>query len=113
MADPRIARVSTALAQVGETVVVRRLTGANPQIPLDCSVKAVVRGYAPQELVGGITQNDKKVTISHAEMSLAQWPWPLKKDDRVLIDGKAAVVQSVELRKIGDDVAMCVAQVRG
>ena len=113
MADPRIARVSAALAQVGETVVVRRLTGTNPQIPLDCSVKAVVRGYAPAELVGGISQSDKKVTISHAEMSRVQWPWPLKKDDRVLIDGKAAVVQSVELRKIGNDVALCVAQVRG
>lgn len=113
MADPRIARVSAALAQVGETVVVRRLTGANPQIPLDCSVKAVVRGYAPQELVGGIAQTDRKVTISPAEMARAQWPWPVKKDDRILIDGKATVVQSVEVRKIGDAPAMLIAQVRG
>lgn len=110
MADPRIDRIYSACNRIGETVVFRRLTGV---IPLDVTVRAVVRGYGPDELVGGVQQGDRRVTLSQREMEQAQWCWPVKVQDRVIIEGKPTVVQSVDKRKIGDDVAMYVLQVRG
>jgi hypothetical protein len=113
MSDPRADAVYAACGKVGETVIVRRLTGTTVQIPFDVTVKAVVRGYGPEELVGGVQQGDRKVIMSQREMENAQWCWPVKPQDRIIIDGKATVVQSVDGRKIGEDIAMYVIQTRG
>lgn len=110
MADPRISTIYDAVNRVGETVVVRRLTN---QIPFDVTLKAVVRGYGPDELVGGIQQGDKRVILSQVDMEKTQWCWPVKVQDRVIIEGRSTVVQAVDKRKIGEDAAMYVLQVRG
>ncbi len=113
MSDPRIATIYDAVNRVGETVILRRLTGTTVQIPLDVTLKAVVRGYGPEELVGGIQQGDKKVILSQVDMENSQWCWPVKPQDRVIIEGRPTVVQSVDKRKISEDTAMYVLQVRG
>jgi hypothetical protein len=113
MPDPRIATIYDAISRVGETVILRRLAGTTVQIPLDVTLKAVVRGYGPEELVGGIQQGDKKVILSQVDMENSQWCWPVKPQDRVIIEGRPTVVQSVDKRKISEDTAMYVLQVRG
>ena len=112
MADPRLDNVFAAVDRVGETVTVRRLTGTNPQVATDCTTKAVVRGYSPDELVGGIQLGDKRVILSEKDLKASSWPVPIRPQDRIVIESKAVTVQSVEKRKIGDDVAMYVLQVR-
>jgi hypothetical protein len=113
VSDPRIATIYDAINRVGETVILRRLSGTTVQIPLDVTLKAVVRGYGPDELVGGIQQGDKKVILSQVDMENDQWCWPVKVQDRVVIEGRSTVVQAVDKRKIGEDAAMYVLQVRG
>jgi hypothetical protein len=49
-----------ALAEVGQDVKLRKGNTADGEK----TVRAVVRGFKPEELVGGITQSDKQVTIS-------------------------------------------------
>lgn len=100
--DYRITTIYDAIDRIGETVVVRRASTA------DVTTKAVVRGYGPDELVGGIQQGDKKVIISEVGLTTA-----LKVQDKIVIDGRATTIQAVEKRKINDDVAMYVLQVRG
>jgi hypothetical protein len=112
MPDPRITTVFDAVNRIGQTVTVRRLSGTQ-QIPLDVVVRAVVRGYGPDELLGGVQQGDRRVILTQHEMEQGQWCWPVKVQDRVIIDGRTTTVQSVETRKIGNDIAMYVLQVRG
>lgn len=112
MTDPRIDTVFDAVNRIGQTVTVRRLSGTQ-QIPFDVVVKAVVRGYGPEELVGGIQMGDRRVILTQREMEQDQWCWPVKVQDRVVIDGRSTTVQSVEMRKIGEDTALYVLQVRG
>ena len=113
MSDPRIRSVHAAIQRVGETVIVRRVTGISPQIPLDIQIKAVVRDYTAQELLGGLQQGDRHVTISQLDMENAQWCWPVKIGDRIIIDNRTMMIKGIENRKIGNDIAMVVLQVRG
>lgn len=110
MADARLTAVYAACQKVGKVVTLRRISGATTT---DCSVKAVVRGYTADELVGGIQQGDKKVIMTETEVNAASWPLPIKVQDRIIIDSKTHSVQAIDLRHIGEDTAMYVIQVRG
>jgi hypothetical protein len=103
--------VADMIERHGETVTLRR-----PGTPdVDATPKAKVRGYQPHELVNGIVQGDRQVIIGATTLAAFGWPAPPSKaaGDRVLIDGKPTAVQGVETRKIGEDAAMYVIQVRG
>ena len=79
----------------------------------DVSVKAFVRGYAPNELVGDITQGDRELKISNSEIAAAAWPGPPVKGDRVIIDARTTTILAVEPLHIGEDIALYVLRVRG
>lgn len=104
-AEQDIADLDAALAADGETIELQRLLGTQ-LIPVKVTCRAFVRGYAPNELIGGITQQDSKVIISPTEITRAGWPGPQtppftnqdrrvpKKNDRAIIAGKPRSVEA-------------------
>ncbi len=102
------AKIAAALAKYGRPMTLRRRIGTTSAYN-DVTVKGVSQGYQPQELVGGIVQGDRKVTISNAEIAAAGWPGPPKKGD--IIDG--AAVQGCETKHLGTEVLAHVLWVRG
>lgn len=92
-----LAALDEALADVGQTITLRRYTGTQ-KIPFNVECRAVVRGYQPEELVGGITQQDAMVILSPTEIEAKGWPGPnssatpTNEDRRVPKKGDAAVI---------------------
>lgn len=105
MQDPR--RIQAIIGIAGQTVTMKRSGVA------DLVVKASVAGYQPHELVGGIQQGDRKVFIAESDLSDASWPSPPRKGDQIVISGKTAMVQAVDTRSLGENVALHVVTVRG
>jgi hypothetical protein len=93
--EAAIAALDRALAATGEDIVLRRTTGTKPAIPLDVGVRASVRGYRPEELVGGIIQGDSLVIVSPTEMKQRRWCWPPRANDKAVIDEKVRNVVAV------------------
>jgi hypothetical protein len=72
------------LRQYGSAVTLRRLTtGA----PVDVVCMARVDQFQPQEMVGGITQGDRKVILSNDEIAAKSWPGPPRKGDQLITPG--------------------------
>lgn len=103
---PEIAALDRAVARTGETIILRRTTGTNPQTWIDVELMAVVRGYKPVELVGGLAQTDAFVALSPTDINRAQWPGGQspsatgdarvpRKGDRVVMQGRARNVETV------------------
>ena len=72
-----------------------------------------MRGYEPVQLIGGIVQGDRQVTISNAEIADAQWPGSPRAHDRCVIDGRTTTIQACDTRKLRDDIVLHIIQVRG
>lgn len=115
------AKVAAALAQYGRPMLLRRRVGTSSAY-IDVTVKGVSQGYQPHELMGGIVQGDRKITISNAEIAAAAWPgtapsgvatsqWPPKITKGDICDG--GTVQGVETKYLGSDVLAHVLWVRG
>lgn len=68
-----VARLDASLTRRGEDVTLRRTFGTQ-LIPVDVTVRARMRGYQPNELVGGITQQDQAFILSPTQIDRAQWP---------------------------------------
>lgn len=105
-AEREIAELDRSLAEDGEDIILRRVVGTTNQAFNDVKCRAFVRGYAANELVGGITQQDSKVILSPTQINRLQWPGgqppnvtgdpriPSKaRGDKAIIGGK---VRSVE-----------------
>ena len=96
-AEQAIADLDAALAADGEWIELWRETGTQ-KIPFKVRCRAFVRGYAAQELVGGIAQNDLKIVMSPTEIIRAGWPGPnssatpTDQDRRVPRKGDAVVI---------------------
>ncbi|QCO15525.1 hypothetical protein D3869_09950 [Azospirillum brasilense] len=69
-----MAALDRALAIAGETVVLRRQYGVSPSVFVDVECRGFVRGYRPEELIGGISQTDIFVILSPTEIERAKWP---------------------------------------
>lgn len=101
------ARLAATIAHLGAPCTLKR-TGQT-----DLAVAAFVRGYRPQELVGGLQQGDREARMSNAEIAAASWPGPPKKGDMLVINGKTTAVQGCDTREVGGVVYMHVVTVRG
>ncbi len=78
-------RARASIARTGELVSVRRMSTTLPLTVLNrADVMAVVAGYAPVELVAGITAGSRKVVLSQLDLDAAGFP-PLKKGDRIYL----------------------------
>ncbi len=104
--------VADGIVQNGQSIVLRR-PGPHSTY-FDVVLPAMVRAYQPQELVGGITQGDRRVVISDREITAAQWPGPPRQGDQLLINGKTATLQAnAATILVGDFVVKHIMQVRG
>ena len=105
-AEQAIADLNAALAADGEWIELWRETGTQ-KIPFKVRCRAFVRGYAAQELVGGISQTDSKLILSPTEIIRAGWPGPNssatptnqdrrmpRKGDAVVIAGRKRAVEA-------------------
>lgn len=76
-ADQFLADLNSELDSDGEDIILRRITGtgSNP-VFFDVEVRAFVRAFAPNELVGTLSQTDSKVILSPSQIEAAGWPGP-------------------------------------
>jgi hypothetical protein len=79
------------IAERGQEVTLRRLPAT------DAVVKAIVRGYRPEELVGGINQGAREVIVLAGDLEALGWPVPPKSGDRVILrSGRPLMVDTVD-----------------
>jgi hypothetical protein len=64
------------------------------QVRHEVVCQAIVRGYEPIQLIGGIIQGDRQVAISNAAIADAQWPQ--RASDRCVIDGRTTTIQACD-----------------
>lgn len=84
------------LTAYGAPAILRRITWAgSTSTSRDVAVQALVRGYEPHQLVGGIMQGDSSAVLSPTPIIAAGWPGtapPAGTDGRVPIIGDKLVV---------------------
>lgn len=102
------AKITKALARYGRPMALSRRVGTSETFTT-VTVRGVSQGYEPHQLVGGLVQGDRKITISNAEIAAAGWPGPPQAGD--LLDG--AAVEGVETKHLGEVILAHVLQVRG
>ncbi len=96
----------TEVEQRGEEITVRRVVANAPAI--EVTARAIVTGYSPDELVGGVNQADRKVFLSAQDLEDKDFPEPLKRNDKVVIRGKLMNVEDVDdstFREAGELIA--------
>lgn len=100
------------LAVVGQDVILRRVNGP------DVTVRVVMRAFRPEELVGGITQNDALVILSPTQIRNANWPgvtdtgvspfnppvWMPRRNDKIISLGRQFNVAYVKPFVVANDV---------
>ncbi|MGA0561702.1 hypothetical protein ACO2RV_04575 [Ancylobacter sp. VNQ12] len=106
-----IAMLDRALAANGEDVVLRRMTHlGTTSTPADRpGIRAHVRGYRPDELVGNIAQGDRQVILSPSGLD-GDLP---KRGDLVLIAGRSCMIEAAAEIRVGGVVVRIELQVKG
>jgi len=90
-------RARASIGRSGQLISVRRLSTTTPQTVIArADVKATVRGYAPDELVNGITQGSRKVIVSLLDLTAAGFPLPVKKSDRIYLGALFDTVTTIQ-----------------
>lgn len=84
------------LSEYGEEIIIRRYTGTDPQIMFGATVKARVKGYAAAPLVGGVMQGSIKIIALIEDLIAAQFPLPVRDDDKVFVRGKESDIVGVD-----------------
>lgn len=97
---PAAARESyrKAIAAVGETVTIRRYSGLPPsRTAVNKTVRARVVGFAPDELIGGIVQGDRKLIVLAEDIgSPITLPIVPGANDKVVVRGREMTVKAVD-----------------
>ena len=98
---PTPALYAAEMERRGEVVSLRRRkpnsipAAFEPEI----DVRAIVTGYAPSELVGGINQGDSRVILLAADVAAGGFPLPITSTngiDVVWINGRQRTIKSVD-----------------
>ncbi|MBA2708555.1 MAG: hypothetical protein H0U59_12195 [Gemmatimonadaceae bacterium] len=94
------ARARRGINKRGHLISFRRMTTSLPQTASNtANVKAVVEGYAPDELVNGITSGTRHVIVSKLDLIAASYPVPPVKGDRIYLGtgyAYATTIKSVD-----------------
>lgn len=106
-----IAALDRALAANGEDIVLRRMTHVGTiSTPSDRpGIRAHVRGYRPDELVGNIAQGDRQVILSPSGLG-GDLP---KQGDSVVLDGRGCRIEAAAMIRVGGVVVRIELQVKG
>ncbi len=108
-----LASLRSFLQEVGEDVIVRRYSGTGPsRTSIDRTTRARVKGYQPNELVGGIVQGDRKVIMLVDALADLL---PLSETDKLVIRGREVAIKGVDdsTRRIGGTLIGLDLQVAG
>ena len=113
-----IAALDRQLRRHGHDAVLRRSTwSGTTRTTADVAVRIKLRGYAPDELVSGITQGDSEVVMSPTQINAAGWPSgapePPKAGDTLVSAGRARAVIAAEPIYLGGELVRINLQVRG
>lgn len=106
------ARILDMIERRGRFMSLRRRIGTTSTYT-EVAVRGLDRGYTAEELVGSIAQGDRRVIISNAEISAANWPGPPRRGDIIVIDGVTTTVQAPDTRHLLSETLGHVLQVRG
>ncbi len=112
MSATAAAKVAKALSRYGQPMTLRRRVGTGSTF-VSVVVRGVDQDYKPDEIVGDIAQGDKRITISNAEIALANWPGPPRRGDAVLMEGRLWTVQGSDARTLSSTILAHVLHVRG
>lgn len=87
----------------GEQVTLRRVN-ASPAEPTDVTCLAVVSGYRPEELIGGITTGDRRVIVLAEDVGDFPVPFKIGGTDKVIVRGHTLNINVVDdsTRRIGE-----------
>ena len=119
-----ISALDRGLAARGQDVILRRISGSGPSATsIDVACRAVVRGYRPEELVGGIAQGDSQVILSPSEIRSSGWPDPggsppgsvslPRKGDKLIVQGRMRTIEAAAPILIAGELVRIDLQVRG
>ena len=100
----------------GETIAVRRYSGTGVnRTYVDTSVMARVTGYSAAELVGGITQGDRRVILLAEDLANSGFSLPLLKTDTIVVRGKEMAMMDLDdsTRRIQGELIAYELRVRG
>lgn len=100
----------------GETILVRRYTGAGPNRPrFDVQMRAQVGGYQPRDFIGTIVQGDRKVIAFADDLIGAGLSLPITTNDKIIVRGKELAIIAVDdsTRRINGVLIAYEMQVRG
>lgn len=87
------ARYKRHLTKVGEEITIRRYTGTGVNRPrFDATVRARVEDYRPEELVGTISQGDRRIVALAEDLYAAQFPMPVTASDKIIIRGRELAI---------------------
>lgn len=101
------------LTEHGELVTLRRFTGtgsppSHTDYPSSGGIRARVRGYKPEELVGGIVQGDSEVILLAEDVTASAITLPLVAgaNDWVVIRSKQHIIKRIDdnTRRIADEL---------
>jgi hypothetical protein len=116
---PEVAALDAALRRAGTDAVLRRQAGNAPDVTnFDVTVRAAVRNYGVEELVGGVAQSDLKAIISPTEILAAGWPvgqtgtMP-RRLDRFVLQGSVSTIEAVNPVFIDNELVRIELQIRG
>jgi hypothetical protein len=84
------AEYSRVLALHGETMTLQR-SGQT-----DTTIKGFMRSLRPDELVGELKQDDRRIITGSAELAEAVWPVPIHRGDKIVVRGHTYTVQSAD-----------------
>lgn len=109
-----IADLDAGLAENGQDIVLRRPVPNGTAI--EKPIRAMVRGYRPDELAGGLQQGDTQLILSPtglpAEFADAD-ATRLKKNDQAVFDGRRRNVEFVEVVRVAGVLVRLNLTVRG
>lgn len=97
------------LARNGRRMTLRRRIGTTSTFT-EAAALGVLRGFSPDELVGGVMQGDARVILDAAPLAALA---PPRKGDFLVADGRTWSVQGAHARMVGDDLAAYELWVRG
>ncbi len=111
-------RLDRALAEKGEDGVLRRRIGTGSSF-VEVPCRVFLRGYKPEQMVGGLTQQDAQAVISASPILASTFPgaaggtrWP-KVNDLLLVQGRSRNVQATATIFIGPEPVRIEMTVRG
>ena len=106
---PIPASVRSLLVRHGRAMTLRRRVGMTTTFT-EATALGVLRGFSPDELVGGVMQGDARVILDATPVAALA---PPRKGDFLVADGRTWSVQGAHARMVGDDLAAYELWVRG